>query len=412
MIKNLFDEFPAYCAADWEEQILSDLKGQPKDGLDSVTEDGIKVSPNYFATTAPIQRSFRDRAQWSIASSFNQENCNKAILESLSGGCNALIVHVQDGVDFNKIFDNVMLDIIDCTVVYHGNELSVAEKDLSKYVQSNYGTIDCLQLVADSLENFEKKKEPFNHAFIDPSLFRNAGCTVIEEMGFALAQLTEILISNPQSVHIQIGIGPDYFSEIAKIRAFRSLIKDIADAFNWSGAFKISATPCTYYLSTKEVNNNLLRLTTMTMAAVIGGADQITLPSFDFNDSAFSNRITRNIQLILEQEAFLSKVNDPALGAYFIEELTNEMAKSAWANFQDIEREGGFLVGLKNNTIASRISASHERRLQQYKDRTKMRIDARDDGDTNLSEGNFMLKTWNGIRERNLSNEISQKTEQ
>ena len=52
-------------------------------------------------------------------------------------------------------------------------------------------------------------------------------------------------------------------------------------------------------------------------------------------------------------DAFLSKVNDPALGAYFMEELTNDMAQLAWANFQDIEREGGFLIALKNNTIAS-----------------------------------------------------------
>jgi methylmalonyl-CoA mutase len=408
MNENLFDEFPAYCAADWEEQILSDLKGQPKEGLNSVTEDGIKVSPNYFATTAPIQRSFRNKAQWSIASSFSQEDCNEAILESLSGGCNALIVHVKDGVDFSKIFDNVMLDIIDCTVVYHGSNLSVLEDDLSKYVQANYNNNACLHLVTDSLENTEKKAEAGNHAYVNSSVYRNAGCTAVQEMEFALAQLTEILISNPKSVHIQIGVGPDYFCEIAKIRAFRSLIKDIADAFNWNGKFKISATPCTYYLSTQEVNNNLLRLTTMTMSAVIGGADQIALPSFDFTDSAFSNRITRNIQLILEQEAFLSKVNDPALGAYFIEELTRDISQLAWANFQDIEREGGFLIALKNNTIASRISASHKKRLQQYENGKKVQIDS----NTHVSQTGFSHKTWNGIKERNLSNEISQKTEQ
>lgn len=412
MTKNLFSEFPVHCSSDWERQISYDLKGKPKDSLVTETEDGIKVLPNYFSTTAPQTRSFRNTGRWLIASSFYTNQSNESILNELSGGCNALIIHIYDGVNFTALFDRVMLDIIDCTVVYHGKNVNVVQNELTEYIQANNKNVESLYFVTDILEYCSSENHSFNNVFIDASVYRNAGSTVAEEMTLALTQLTEILVHHPKRVHIQIGIGPDYFIEIAKLRAFRKLVKEVTKAFKWNGEIRISAIPSTYYLSTTEVNNNLLRLTTMAMAAVIGGTDQITLPAFDFSDSSFSKRVTRNIQLILEQEAFLSKVNDPALGTYFIEELTANIADVAWTNFQKLEGDGGFLVNLKNGSIESMINKSHKKRLEQHIKGVKTQIGENENTHDKTDLIDVDVTNWNGIKQKNLSIELKMEVHQ
>ena len=106
---------------------------------------------------------------------------------------------------------------------------------------------------------------------------------------------------------------------------------------------------------------NLLRTQTEAMSAILGGTDSLTVEPFDIvfrNPDEFSERIARNQQLILKEEAYFDKVADPAAGSYYIENLTNLIAENAWKVFLEIEDKGGFLSCLKSGFIQKKLSES------------------------------------------------------
>ena len=93
-------------------------------------------------------------------------------------------------------------------------------------------------------------------------------------------------------------------------------------------------------LSNKSIYDpytNLLRATTEALSAVIGGCDSLQVQPFRFAD-----RLGVNLQRILREEAHLTRVADPAGGSYYIEALTDALAREAWKLFQQIESEGGY----------------------------------------------------------------------
>ena len=106
---------------------------------------------------------------------------------------------------------------------------------------------------------------------------------------------------------------------------------------------------------------NMLRTQTEAMAAVLGGTDSLTVEPFDScfrKPDEFSERIARNQQLLLKEEAYFDKVADPSAGSYYIENVTALIAENAWKLFLEIEEEGGFLASLKSGLIQKRISES------------------------------------------------------
>jgi methylmalonyl-CoA mutase len=106
---------------------------------------------------------------------------------------------------------------------------------------------------------------------------------------------------------------------------------------------------------------NMLRTQTEAMSAILGGADSLTIEPFDTVFRApdeFSERIARNQQLILKEEAYFDKVADPAAGSYYIENLTNLIASNAWKMFLEIENQGGFLSALLSGFIQKKLAGS------------------------------------------------------
>lgn len=105
---------------------------------------------------------------------------------------------------------------------------------------------------------------------------------------------------------------------------------------------------------------NVLRATTESMSAIMGGTDSLTVRPFDYaykTTSKFSGRIARNIQIILKEEAYLDKIRDPGAGSYYIENLTDSIVNEAWKLFLTIENEGGYLEALKKGIIQNDIEA-------------------------------------------------------
>src|SRR5262249_53636247 len=102
---------------------------------------------------------------------------------------------------------------------------------------------------------------------------------------------------------------------------------------------------------------NLLRVTTEALSAVIGGCDKLSVEPFGFDE-----HLALNVQRILKEESHLDAVADPAGGSYYVEALTDSMARAAWKLFQQVEAEGGWARAVESGAIDKALAATREAR--------------------------------------------------
>ena len=171
-------------------------------------------------------------------------------------------------------------------------------------------------------------------------------------------------------INVALAADIDEFSTIAKLRAARRLIWRVADA---SGAGEAAARvqltcPTSYRMMAKrDPWTNILRTTIACTGAALGGADAIVVLPFTFalgKPDAFARRVARNIQIVCQEESHLGRVTDPAGGSWYVENLTEDMAKKAWEIFQDIEARGGMLASLTSGYIQDMIAKTAEARAK------------------------------------------------
>jgi len=215
---------------------------------------------------------------------------------------------------------------------------------------------------------------------VDAARLHHAGADIVQELAFAMAMGNEYLAmltergltvdTAAQSIHFRFGVGRRYFLEISKFRAARMLWAKVVEAYQparlTASQMKIHAETSQWNQTGYDAYNNILRGTTEAMAASIGGADSITVTPFDnpFGTySEFAERIARNIQLILKEEAYFDHVVDPAGGAYYIESLTQSFADNAWKLFQEVEQFGGYIECFKQGWVQNKIRQAADQRL-------------------------------------------------
>lgn len=196
---------------------------------------------------------------------------------------------------------------------------------------------------------------------VNAARFHENGATSVEELAFALAEGVERLAAaedpgfEAASLVFVFATGSNYFFEIAKLRAARMLWAQAVTAFNVTAPeaarMRIHARTALANKSIYDPYTNLLRATTEALSAVIGGCDSLTVMP-----ARFSERLARNVQLILKEECHLDGVADPAGGAYYVEALTDAIAREAWKLFQQVEDRGGFAAA--EGLIAERLAAS------------------------------------------------------
>jgi methylmalonyl-CoA mutase len=172
---------------------------------------------------------------------------------------------------------------------------------------------------------------------IDAVVFHEAGANAIQELAYAMASASECLAGGGQVTAFQFAVGSNYFFEIAKLRAARQLWAAVAGAYGVPSEVKIHAITALSNKSIYDPYTNLLRCTTEALSAVLGGVDSLAVQA-----AGYPERLGRNVQLVLKEEAHLDKVADPAGGSYYIEALTDALAREAWKLFQQVEAEGGF----------------------------------------------------------------------
>ena len=201
--------------------------------------------------------------------------------------------------------------------------------------------------------------------------YHQAGASAVEELGIALAsgayymsELVERGLSiddAAQQIRFSFAIGPNFFMEIAKIRAARVLWAQVVKAFGGdaeSQKIKMHARTGLYNKTQKDPYVNMLRTTTEALSAAIAGVDSMCVGNFDEVSrlpDTFSRRISRNTQIILQEECELTAVVDPAGGSWAVEWLTNEISEKAWDFFKAIEAKGGIAQALADGFIQDAI---------------------------------------------------------
>ena len=177
------------------------------------------------------------------------------------------------------------------------------------------------------------------------------GGTVVHELGYGIALGVERLVESLQAgsnvdeaakaIRFVFAIGSNYFFEIAKLRAARTLWARAVSAFQpqdeSSCLMNIHACTALCNKSIFDPFANVLRATTEAIAAVIGGCDSLEVRPFRFSD-----RLAMNIQRLLQEESHFDRVADPAGGSYYVEWLTDTLADQGWRLFQQVEAEGGY----------------------------------------------------------------------
>tara|TARA_R110000796_G_C14569930_1_gene435662 strand:- start:30 stop:2078 length:2049 start_codon:yes stop_codon:yes gene_type:complete len=213
--------------------------------------------------------------------------------------------------------------------------------------------------------------------------YYNAGATDGQELACLLASgvaylraLTDTGMAVDQAAGamvFNVAIGTDFFAGIAKLRALRLMWTRILAASGAEDAsISINAVSAEMAMSKVDPWVNMLRTTVTSFAAGLGGADSVVCLPYDHLiglPDGFTRRIARNTQLILQEESNVHRVIDPAGGAWFIENMTRDLAKAAWAKFQSLEASGGIVAALANGSLKKDIEAVWHTREERVANR-------------------------------------------
>ncbi len=419
---SLADGFAPPSEDTWLDLVRKTLKGAGPETLVSETKDGLKVEPLYRDGPAAAVRSpVRDPVRpWDIRTGVRHPypaRANADILADLEGGASSVLIKLDptgnNGVavgsqdDLARVLEGVMLDI--APVALNAGFMGVDAAEWLGALAKNAPEAP-LAFHLDPLTQFAQKGQSpgpieshlvagataalrLSRAYPKATTFLAAGRIVHEaggseaqELAFALSSAlayARALVragASADEAFAQIALGlsanAEYFTVIAKLRAMRILFAKITRASGADAArpARIEVRSSFRMLSRLDPWTNLLRLASAGFGAGVGGADAIVLSPFTEAlglPGPLARRQARNIQLVLMEESHLGRVADPAGGAWFIETLTDQLARAAWKKFQAIEAAGGLIEALSAGMIQSEAAATAAAEAQAVRDKRR-----------------------------------------
>ena len=422
----LAEGFPAAKLDRWRALVDKALKGADfEKRLVKRTADGLKIKPLYargdaLASTAgalpgyaPFTRGTKPvSGGWDIRT-FHIESdpkaANAAILEDLEGGVTSIGLQVANGLAPTKealgaALDGVLLDVcpivlvagehffdaaLAMTAVWDARGIKPTDRQGS-FGADPLGTLAMTGRLSESLDTALARAVALMKTTAasprvqvmtaDGVVAHVAGASEAQELAYMLSTLVAYLRAAEKGgltpaealpkINVALAADIDEFSTIAKLRAARRLIWRVADV---SGAGDAAASvtlncPTSYRMMAKrDPWTNILRTTIACTGAALGGADAIVVLPFTFalgKPDAFARRVARNIQIVCQEESNLGRVTDPAGGSWYVENLTEDMAKKAWEIFQDIEARGGIAAALISGHVQDMIAKTAEARAK------------------------------------------------
>ncbi|MFE7782625.1 methylmalonyl-CoA mutase small subunit [Streptomyces nigrescens] len=396
-----------------------------EDTLAADLQDGIRVRPLYTAedgTAAPGHPGFppfvragrpegTTVAGWDVRQRHvhtDPRRANESVLADLENGVTSVWLTVGDGgvpvAGLEQALQGVYLDLA-AVVLDAGADFAAAAEELLRLYTASGAPVreaagclgaDPLGLLARTGDDAKLRVQLESAArmaarcsaeapgvralAVDALAYHEAGGSAAEELGTSLAtgvaylrQLTDSGLGIDDAcrqLEFRYAATADQFLTIAKLRAARRLwarVAEVCGASPAASAQRQHAVTSTVMMTRRDPWVNMLRTTVAGLSAGVGGADAVTVLPFDAAlglPDAFARRIARNTQSVLLEESHLSKVIDPAGGSWYVESLTDELARAAWAWFQEIEGAGGQAAALRSGMIAGRLAETWERRTE------------------------------------------------
>lgn len=410
--------FPEQTFESWRQKAEESLKGRSLDSLSRKTYENIQLKPLYTKEDRagknvpqfPGQGDYRRGSKalgyieegWKMAQKINTsdiEELQERFTSSMKKGQNAIsfvpteeivkeipkwMQHLEQKLPFavnaGEYLDEILAHLEEMAVQSSGY---IAKDPVSLHAQNGSSFAGCEEEYARFAQTIEKSagvNPNLKTILTDTTLYHNGGANAIQELAIALATAVyhiEQLEKQGMSVDdivarmvFHFSIGSHFFTETAKLRAARVLWGKMTQAYQTSselqGQMEISADTSWFTKTVYDPYVNLLRAGNEAFAAVLGGVQYLHVSPFDEPEgksSEFSERIARNTQLLLKNEARLGSIIDPAGGSWYIESLTDELAEKAWALFLEIDEKGGISAVLESGWLQAQIEEVRAKRL-------------------------------------------------
>src|SRR6516225_6947726 len=417
---SLAAEFPPVTETEWRKLVEAALKGADFDKrLVSRTYDELRIEPLYpRATGAKPVAGRRPGAAWSVMQRVDHPDpaaANAQALEDLENGATGLTLVMAGSTDANgygldpspetlaRVLEGVKLDAgirIDfdqgpasLSVARHFAELVRAQNvrpdavdiaagidaaagvdPIAAFALSGHAKLSWYELSTDFVAAARELGERgFRRSFAaaDGRTIHNAGGSEGQELSFAIASAVEYLRAFEKDgvspdiardmIYFRLSADADEFLTVAKFRALRKLWARVEETCKLTPKPAYVAAETAWRMMTKrDPYVNMLRTTIAVVAAGLGGADAITVLPFTLAlglPERFARRIARNTQFVLLEESNLARVTDPAAGAGGVEDMTEQLCRAAWTQFQEIERAGGAWAALEQGMIQKKVAA-------------------------------------------------------
>ncbi|MGM9321295.1 methylmalonyl-CoA mutase [Deinococcus aquaticus] len=286
---------------------------------------------------------------------------NGAVLPILAG---YIVAGLEQGATLDQLSGTIQNDIL--------KEFMVR----NTYI---YPPAPSMRIIADIIEFTAQQMPRFNSISISGYHIQEAGANAALELAYTLADgLEYVKAALGKGLHIDefaprlsffFGIGMNFYTEVAKLRAARMLWSELMAPFEpanpMSRALRTHCQTSGWSLTEQDPYNNVIRTTVEAMAAVFGGTQSLHTNSFDEAiglPTDFSARIARNTQLVIQEETGIPDVIDPWGGSYLMERLTHDLAQKARELMREVEELGGMAKAIESGVPKLRIEESAARK--------------------------------------------------
>lgn len=384
-------EFQSASYGEWQEQAIKALKGKPFESLFTKTIENITLEPLYTQESlieklgeqldkqVSTIRTLSNSTSFEIAQQIvgtNAESFFKNMEESLARGNQVITINSPTSFEWTE-------DVITKLAGYfseHSFKITIQSTDdtlLSVFNKIDVSIRNDVKGYIVAPENVDLKDYPNVRTYVANTIpFHNDGANVVQELAIALAQASQLVKETQDykafenKFFVQFAVDTQFFTEVAKIRAFKVLWKAFASGFgNEASAVPVVVETSVRSFSKLDVYVNLLRAGNEAFSAAIGGADVITVHPHDCltKETDQSVRIARNVSLVTKEESHVLNVLDPAGGSYFVESLTADYVKAAWALFLEIENAGGLEAYAAINAQIEEVYATRIKAVETRK---------------------------------------------
>ena len=342
-MSNLNYPFEPVAHEDWVLQIHKELRGQTeqiefKDSIEELELNITEVPSHLLTISTPSESNEVNSVHFERI--VDEKESNRRILLALMQGANALFIRIEkEQVDWKLVFDQIELAYIRTEVLVQGEaQISELRTQLTKEQLSH------IVLLSDELRDQNRSTcIPYFNGFE----LQQIGANAQQELSLiATAYHHYLSEGNRSEVVFSVGVGSQYFVQMAKIRALHYLIKKIAALHGVAHpAYRIQAHIGWTNKSLKDPYTNLLRQTSEAMSAYAGGVQGLVIHPWDEyaqeGKEDFTLRMSLNVYNLLNDEAHFDWVQDPMKGSRIVEALTVQIVEKTWGRIQSLSEVHG-----------------------------------------------------------------------